>query len=85
MEQSLLLLLKNVGCNQNQLNVYQKTEFWLLVDPIIQQQNGSVPAPDYVLESTHIHAYTRPLLHTNGISIDQEQNVLLIQSSKYAD
>ena len=47
----------------------------------IKLQNGSLPAPDDVLESTYIHAVTRLLLHTNGISIDQEQNVVLIQSS----
>ena len=52
---------------------------------ITKLQNGSLPAPDYVPESTHIHADTRLLLHTNGISIDQEQNGVVIQSSKEAD
>ena len=38
----------------------------------IKLQNGSVLVLDYIVESTHIHADTRLLLHVTSIRIDQE-------------
>ncbi|CAF1624401.1 unnamed protein product, partial [Adineta ricciae] len=47
----------------------------------IQLQNGHVPIPDYILESTQIEADTRIILHTNAISIDEQQKTVFVQAS----
>ncbi|CAF4064432.1 unnamed protein product [Rotaria sp. Silwood2] len=49
-------------------------------DSTIKLQNDSVPIPDYILESTQVEVATRLILHTNIISLDQQQNSVLIQS-----
>jgi hypothetical protein len=48
----------------------------------IKLQNGSAPIPDYILESTHIEADTRIMLHVNGISLDQQHKIVFIQTAK---
>ncbi|CAF4125635.1 unnamed protein product, partial [Rotaria sordida] len=44
-------------------------------------QYGSLPISEHILESTQIESDTRMILHTNAISIDEQHNTVIIQSS----
>lgn len=48
----------------------------------IKLQNGSVPVDEDLLESNHIEADTRMMLHMNVVRIDHEQDTVIIQSSE---
>ena len=45
-------------------------------------QYGQTPEPDYILESKHTETYTRMLLHTNLVSVDQYQNKVIISTTE---
>lgn len=48
----------------------------------IKLQNGSLPIDEDLLESNHIEADTRMMLHMNVVKIDNEQDTVIIQSSE---
>lgn len=48
----------------------------------IKLKNGSPPICEDMLESNHVEADTRMMLHMNIIKIDGEQNTVIIQSSE---
>ena len=48
----------------------------------IKLENGLLPMCEDMLESNHIEADTRMILHMNVIKIDGEQNTVIIQSSE---
>jgi hypothetical protein len=48
----------------------------------IKLENGSMPVPDDMLESNHVEADTRMMLHMNIIKIDGQENTVIIQSTE---
>ena len=48
----------------------------------IKLEHGLAPQPDYFLETTHIEAVTRILLHVNAISLDQYQRTVFTEANE---
>ena len=48
----------------------------------IKLQNNSLPICEDLLESNHIEADTRMMLHMNIVKVDGEQNTVIIQSAE---
>jgi len=48
----------------------------------IKLENGSMPVYDDMLESNHVEADTRMMLHMNVIKIDGQHNTVIIQSTE---
>jgi hypothetical protein len=48
----------------------------------IKLKNGSSPVREDLLESNHVEADTRMMLHMNVIKIEGEQNTVVIQSNE---
>jgi hypothetical protein len=46
-------------------------------------KNGSSPAREDLLESNHVEADTRMMLHMKDIKIEGEQSTVIIQSNEY--
>ena len=69
-----------------ELNPYLPPGYLLVVggpdSTVIRLKNCQAPEPHYILESSHSESYTRILLHTNGMSIDQCQNKVIVATTK---
>ena len=49
----------------------------------VKLQHGSLPICEDLLESNHVEADTRMMLHMNLVKIDDQQKRVIIQSNEY--
>jgi hypothetical protein len=82
---ALVACLKECWMEQDLVQRLPKVRLLVVGGPdstAIKLQNGLVPVPDYLLDSSHIEADTRIMLHTNMISLDQQQKSIIIQATE---
>ena len=82
---ALALCVRQCWCEPDLIKIIPLDRLLVIGGPektAVKIENNLLPVYEDLLESNHIEADTRMMLHMNIIKIDGEQNIVVIQSSE---